>query len=367
MKLLAVFATVTALMVAPAACAGDVEVHGNVYLHYRSVLSSESWKGYNAFDISRAHLTFTGPLSRMEKVGRRMRFDITTDLTRLSELGQSGTQSVAGSAVVIPEAEANGYLMRFIKHAYLEIEGVRPGLSVRFGQSPAPWVPYEEQIWGFRWIERSFGNLEGKLSEAELGFSALYSFPRGFGDLHAAVVNGEGFHRSDPNKYKDVLTRISFHPFVMSNILASVKLHLYYGYGIQDKDVARNRGVVALSWDLFVMQILGEYLFTEDGPSGSREHGRGYSFFLHMDSCKIKAIANQDRRRLGSSCGSFFRYERFDPDSNLDNDAHTRMIVGYQRLLERGVAASLNYRRLSFQDDTRDTESEIVLNFLVEF
>ena len=190
MKLLAVFATVTALMVAPAACAGDVEVHGNVYLHYRSVLSSESWKGYNAFDISRAHLTFTGPLSRMEKVGRRMRFDITTDLTRLSELGQSGTQSVAGSAVVIPEAEANGYLMRFIKHAYLEIEGVRPGLSVRFGQSPAPWVPYEEQIWGFRWIERSFGNLEGKLSEAELGFSALYSFLYGL-DRHAMTV-GDG-------------------------------------------------------------------------------------------------------------------------------------------------------------------------------
>jgi hypothetical protein len=115
------------------------------------------------------------------------------------------------------------------------------------------------------------------------------------------------------------------------------------------------------------MQLMGQYLFTQDGQAGAVVQGRGYSFFLSLDSCKAQAIRNADRSLLGTSCGTFFRYERFDPNDDVSEDAHSRMILGYQKLLQKGVGASLNYRRLSFEEDSRDTESEIYLNVLIEF
>jgi len=367
MRLLSVFLGLMMGMPLASPQAKKVELGGKTYFHYRYVVSSDSLKSYNAFDISRAYLSLDASLSKMDKVGRRIGFHLTTDLTRLNDLGRAGRDTVTNLAVVVPSSEADGYLMRFLKYAYLEFADVRPGLSFRFGQSPAPWAPYEEKIWGYRWVEKVFADTEGKLSSTDMGVSALYSLPRGFGSLHFALVNGEGYHVAEPNKYKDLMGRISFHPFVMSKILSGMMLHLYYGYGVRSEDVVRNRGVVGLSWDLFVLRAMGEYLFTEDGPSGAEQKGAGKSFFLSVDSCKLKGIARRDRRLLGWSCGLFFRYDKFDPDTSRENDAHSRMILGYQRLLERGVGVSLNYRQLSFENEDKTSQSEAFLNFLVKY
>ena len=63
----------------------------------------------------------------------------------------------------------------------------------------------------------------------------------------------------------------------------------------------------------------------------------------------------------------FGRVDLVDPNTDVDNDGATHMILGVECAPVKGVKASVNYRSTSFDAPNTDTEKSINVNTLFQF
>ncbi len=308
-----------------------VDVSGKAYIQYSYDLSDDA-DDKNAFDVTRVYLNFN------EEVTDTIKFKATTDVKRIG-----GTQS------------DSGYLQAFLKYAYLDFADVCPwaeSSSLKVGQVPTPWTGFEDKIWGYRYISKSFADLEGKLSSADLGLNFEGKYLGGRLEKNLALINGEGYHNAEVNKYKDAQLRLTWKPWLTSSgseTLKGVGLSGFYSAGIDENEDTRNRGVVLLSLQNACCTVAVEYLSSTDGGTD----GSGFGGF---GSVKIG-----DKRTL------FARVENFDPDTDTDDDEHTRYILGVNQELADKVDLALDYQGVNYEASGSEDGSGVYLHMRVKY
>ncbi len=332
---------------------------GKVYFDYNYKLSPDDVKGENAFSLKRAYLTVKGELTKKDKEGLKVKFKVTTDLKELSDLGKSGTYEATDGKVEIGSSKFNGFYMRFLKYAYLELDNLFvKNLKFRIGQNSLPWVGYEEHISGMRWWGSVFPDREKKLSSTDRGISLIYKCPAGYFDTHISYVNGEGYHHPEKNEYKDIMGRLTLTPFAKNENLKGLQLHFYYGTGKVDSEKIRNRLIGAISFKSKYFVLMGEYLGTEDGLDSDPIKGEGFAGFIRINMGEISQKGNW---------GFFIRYDNFDPNTDLKEDAHSRFIVGPYFYVTKKAAFGIEYSNTSYEQSGKDSESAIYLHTLFKF
>ncbi|BDG04004.1 hypothetical protein [Anaeromyxobacter oryzae] len=91
----------------------------------------------------------------------------------------------------------NGKFDVFVKHAYLEAK-VAPELGVKAGAADLPWVPFVEDLYGFRYVENVLTDRVKLATSADWGLHAGGKLAGGLVDYAVSAVNGRGY--GDPTR-----------------------------------------------------------------------------------------------------------------------------------------------------------------------
>jgi hypothetical protein len=325
-----------------------------------------NWPGpgnnaYNAFDITRAYLDF--------------KFTPTKDfMLRVTPNIYASTGSVSSKSVGESTSwgsTVDGNLSYRLKYAYidyttffkkiLQIEPMRDD-KITFGQQQNPLVDWEENLYGFRFVNLTPWNyLSISSSQVGLAMKGPIKFHElQYVDYDFGVYNEASFHSQEQASTKEVMGRVTINPLGAKSRYDSlgVTAWVQYGWGNSPADTSGAEGT-AQNWrNAFLLHytakhwaIAGEYdlgknalstgqLFSGSGPNASSSYSawetmvgkilnnqsrqEGFDFFGHVDI-------------PGTPFTVFGMFQQFLPNTKVSKDP-----LDFQRYVV-GVAYTINH------------------------
>jgi hypothetical protein len=315
--------------------------------------------GFNSFDVTRTYINvFYTP---NEAVTLR----ITPNIYR--QVDVSNAQSFGkGSAI---SSSSNGNLGFRLKYAYIELNHPFEGSKafgkdkITFGQTPNPLVDWEENLYGYRFVNLTPWNY--------LSLSSTYVGGRVHGpvmvngkeylDYDLGVFNTASFHAIEQNDKKQVMGRLTWYPAGTTVDRTGMGLTVFedYGYSTKTPDTpsiplyrfaalahyqSHDDGYgIAGEFDLGRNAFSTGNLFSGVGPAD--EFGLGPTPYATWDALARAILAGDRTRqrgfaffghaRLGASPFTVFgMYEYFQPNTNVQNNpldfAHIVAGVSYR-------------------------------------
>ena len=307
------------------------------YLQYAAELENKD--GYNSFDMTRAYLNVNAQLAD------RVRFRFTPDIRRVTD------GSLAGSLTVR------------VKYGFLQLDNVaKPGSWVRFGLAQTPWLDFDESVNRYRVQGTMFAEREGLIpGSADFGAGYFSSLPKNYGEFHVGVYNGEGYTQPEANKYKSVQGRLTIRPLPGRGLANYFRVSGFYSAGWYAEDRPRNVGVVMAHYEHPHLVATVERVSATESPLALPPgdiHRSGWSTFV-------------EPRQGSLGWAGIFRFDAFDPDNNLADNSHTRVIggVAYWMAWNRarlGLVAT--NEQVSYDAvDGRADENRILIQTHIEF
>ena len=283
---------------APAATAAPdypiVRVGMISYLQYNAELKNRD--GLNAFDVTRGYLNVNA------QVSPNVRFRFTPDVRRVTD------GSMAGSLAVR------------VKYAFAQFDNVLNARSwIRFGLHQSPWLDFEESVNRYRVQGPVFPEREGLIpGSADFGVSYFTPLPKNYGEVHVGVYNGEGFIQTDPNKYKSVQGRFTLRPLPNRGLANGLRVSLFYNAGWYAANRPRRLGIAMGSYEHPRLVATIAHVWATENPltAAPKDVDRqGWSMFL-------------EPRQGPAGLAGIFRYDAFDPDTAVGDNAQGRVITG---------------------------------------
>ena len=96
----------------------------------------------------------------------------------------------------------------YIKKAYLQAK-ISDALIVRLGSADLPWVPYAEDIYGYRYVENTLIDRDKFGTSADWGVHAIGQLPGGIFSYAVSVIDGAGYKAPLRSEGMDVEGRLS--------------------------------------------------------------------------------------------------------------------------------------------------------------
>jgi hypothetical protein len=294
----------------------------------------------DSFNVGRAYLNITGNLNR------RIFFRITPDITR---------ETGAGSSL-------NGSYTFRLKYGYAQLnldEWTTKGSWVRAGLHQTPYVGTIEDAYRYRFQGPVFVDREGFLSSSDAGISGHYSFPSGYGDVHAGVYNGEGYAHSEVNDQKALQARVTFRPAPGTPVAKGLSVGVFYDYDHYFHGAPRRRFVPFV---LFAHERLNagfEYLRATDRPTVAAPQ---------IEASGFSAWASAP---LAKGFEVLLRHDSLNPDRDRNGQRKTRNIAGVAywipNLQKVTSAVMLDTERVRYENLDRTNETRYGVHVLVSF
>jgi len=232
----------------------------------------------------------------------------------------------------------------FVKYAYWQHKFAN-GVKTKVGQNHTPLVDYlQTEMWGHRYIQKTFTDAVGAQTSSDLGVSVLGSAGDQV-DYYVSLMNGEGYtHTTDGAGYA-FSGRVEFHT-------AGAHVGLF-GQSESDragnKNVDPQREVVYAWWENEQFRVGGQYLMADDGNKANAgvnfDKGKGYNILANV------------KLPMGTKTSAFARYDTIDAlDTGTDA---TLTIVGVESEFAPGVMLALDYQSA----DPGTTNSDSVNTF----
>ncbi|MEW6067899.1 MAG: hypothetical protein AB1610_06380 [Nitrospirota bacterium] len=326
------------------------------YLSYQS--GEANGEEYGKFTAKRGYFRFTKEFLPW--------FDshITLDITQASDSEETGdpSNSLDGSVAVrvkylygkfkLPDAV-------FLTKPFIE-----------FGIVHMPWLDYEEHVNFYRCQDTMFIERNNTFNSADMGltFVSLFGgemdeeyqknvskyYPGRYGSMSVGVYNGGGYHAAEKNGDKVLEGRLTIRP--LPDIIPGLQFSYFgiTGKGNKDTDPDWNVNLGFVSFEHKYAVVTGQYYQGKGNQKGDDENDRdGYSFFTEIKPHKKFSIIG--------------RYDRFDPDTDTDEDENTRYIVGaaYHIDKQHKNMIVLDYDTVNYEDDSEEDENRIQVTLQV--
>jgi hypothetical protein len=107
--------------------------------------------------------------------------------------------------------EVNGKYDVFVKHAFVQAQ-VAPELAIRAGSADLPWVPFVEDLYGFRYVENVLIDRTKFGTSADWGVHAGGKLGGGLASYAVSAVNGRGYGDPTRTQAPTVEGRVSLAP-----------------------------------------------------------------------------------------------------------------------------------------------------------
>jgi len=303
-----------------------VEVSGKSYFQY-AYENYRPEEDYNSMDVGRVYLSFK------DTVEENIKFKATTDIHR----------------------DIDGYYRVFLKYCQLTFEDLVAGADVSIGQLATPQVGFEEKAWGYRFVSKSFSDLDTRLSSADQGISARRELADGFGEMVIAVLNGEGYHKAERNKYKDLNLRLSIKPFKEGERLGGLTASAFFQGGFDYRADQHTVAIAMLSYggDAGALGVEGIAVSEQAGMAGQLVRGQGLGAFWAIKlSGKVKLIG---------------RAETFDPTLQAAYDEYNRFINGLAYKVAERLEFAIDNQQEVYRDASRGGSNTSYLHCEVKY
>jgi hypothetical protein len=308
------------------------------YVQYDDELKNRD--GYNNFDVTRAYVNINAQISK--NVG----FRFTPDIRRVND------STLAGSLVLR------------VKYAYAQLDNIGPHGRVRLGAHQTPWLDFEESVDRYRVQGTMFAEREGLIpGSSDFGASYFTQLPRGYGEVHVGVFNGEGYTQPEANKYKSVQGRLTVRPLPNGGTLTKgFRISGFYNAGWYAADRPRRLGIVMGSFEHEHLVATIQGLKATENPAPiavtSPDIDRsGWSVFL-------------EPRQGTSKLAGIFRYDHYDPDKALPGNAQNRVIAGgaYWFVWPKSkLGVVVTDEQVQYDLVTRPDENRVLAQMHIEF
>lgn len=295
----------------------------------------------SGFNLTRSYINVIG------NVTSRIGFRVTPDIVRNSD---------AGSGM-------NGSLMFRVKNAYAQFRAGEETL-LRLGLQPTPLIDGQEGVYRYRFQGTSFAEREAGLQSADAGFTVLTPLPKGYGDVHVGLYNGEGYNRAEVNNKKALMMRATFKPFPTRLVARGLRLIGYYHVDSYAQDAPRTRAAASAMFEHARFNAGVDVMRRVDQvtPAAAEVTGEGVSFF-------VTPFFNEK----GNGLEGFLRFDSFDPDVDVAGK-RSRLIAGLAYWFPRpgsataAVLAHVEQVRMSTPATSmRTTERRFTLNVLIAY
>ncbi|HET7307902.1 MAG TPA: porin [Gammaproteobacteria bacterium] len=122
----------------------------------------------------------------------------------------------------------DGKTQLFVKKAYIQA-AFDKAATLRAGSADMPWIPFVEQVYGYRFVEKTITDRLGFANSADWGVHLLGK-PHGSLSYQVSLVNGGGYKNPSRSDGMDIAARVGFEPIAGLTIAIG-------GYdGHRDKD-----------------------------------------------------------------------------------------------------------------------------------
>lgn len=258
--------------------AGQTKISGRMYFNFSNINQSASGQkttgSGTGFDVKRLYIGID------HKFNNVFSFNVTTDISNV--VGSTSNYDYA-TTTSFGSPVGRGL---YIKKAYLEAK-LDPALIIRAGAADMPWVPYDENIYGYRHIENTI--IDGPFgTSADWGVHVLGNLGKHL-DYQVSMVNGAGYRNVKVSKNVDFEGRIGAN---YNGFFAAVG-----GYigkrglpieGAQIYHVARRLdGMAGFKNDLFTLGA--EYFYAKDWNNVNtlaEDSAKGYTLFGNVNITK---------------------------------------------------------------------------------
>ncbi len=328
-----IFCIALVLFLLQSLCFADEKIEtkfsGLIFANYEYVLSQYVADGtpagnFNSFDIGRIYLNADAKFS--EKV--RGFVQLEDNLISKDPWSAKKTDNAV-----------------YVKQALLEFKDIYPGAKIMFGLIPNPWRGFEEGIWKHRFVSKILDDIEGLFAATDRGVRLNAKVKNLEYDF--SIVNGEGTKGNETNKYKDFIVKLAYSPF-SEGAKKGLKLNVYGQKGNYDVGLNRNRLFAGVSYESDKFNAMGTYYVS--GDKGVRGNG----FSLHT-------TVNLSPKRW-----VFARYDNWDPNKDMSNDASSRVILGFGYKMADAIRSTIDVQMLSRQQETAASKNQSAIFYHVE-
>ncbi|HKD69963.1 MAG TPA: hypothetical protein VKB84_24200 [Candidatus Binataceae bacterium] len=184
---------------------------------------------YNSFDLSRAYLNFLFTPTK----------DITVRVTpNLYRTIGTATNDKEGSTGAFATS-LDGNLGYRIKYSYVQFNTLfdsiptMKGTTIKLGVLPNGWVPWEEDLYGYRFVNLVPWNYYS-LSSGQAGIAIagpIKSGEKTYVDYELGVYNNANFHQFELTDTKQTINRVTVYPFGALWRFDGLGLTGMYNYG----------------------------------------------------------------------------------------------------------------------------------------
>lgn len=297
----------------------------------------------SGFNLTRSYVNVTGTITP------RISFRVTSDIAR-------ETSATSG---------LNGSMVFRLKYAYGQMR-VGENTQIRLGMQPTPMIDGQEGVYRYRFQGTSFVEREGGLSSSDLGLTVLTPLPKGYGDVHVGVYNGEGYSRPEVNDQKALMVRATVKPMPTHALGKGLRVIGYYQADHYVQGAPRTRAAGSVMFEHARFNAGADLMRRVDQPApASREvTGKGYSFFV-----------TPFFGAKGNGVEGLLRFDAFDPDEDVAG-TRQRLIAGaaywFPRVGSSSATAAVlahveQVRQSSATTSMRTTERRFTVNMLIVF
>ena len=179
---------------------------------------------FNSFDLTRTYLNLWWTPS--ERYTIRVTPNIFREVGTASAFKNSARSSVGSNL--------NGNLTFRLKYGWLQVNDVLyQGQHIRIGQIENPLVSWEEDLYGFRFVNLVPLNFFA-YSSTDLGIAAFGPLSLNktkYGEYWFGLYNGSSFHAAEYNEKRSPQGRVTLYPFAKSPTLAGLGITGFGSYG----------------------------------------------------------------------------------------------------------------------------------------
>jgi len=359
LKFSAVISLVVALCVGSlnsAYAADKVSASGEMYLDYNFNLSGVEETHPNEFSISRVYVNFKSNLS--DKVAMRFTTDVYKGKNQSIKYGgaEPTFKNEAGNLSLSPSRFYDAYTLR-VKYAYVDFKKIIPHTKITFGLQGNLWTGMVDKAWGYRVVSKSLFDQYKVMASADFGVGATVSIPEGYGELVVQALNGNGYSKLETNPNKALAARLLITPMPKDDILKNLGLA---GFAYIDKDDSddnklRFGGMLKFAYD--IAKLTGEFGMSQDG----KDETKALSFAVAAEVKTGKEGPMKNLAIIG-------RLDRWDKNTDKDEDETMRIIAGLSYEITKGVKAIATFQNKShYVGGESENDQEIVAQAYIKF
>ncbi len=347
-----IFAAILLCIVNFSTNAADTKVNGRLYSGW-TLDTSDDADSENSFSIERAYITVKSKLSDATSVR------ITTDIREVSNF--------------------SGYTI-ILKYGYFDWKPKfgNGKLKIRFGLHATPYIDRMNKFWGRRYMLKTAGDLNKFVTSSDLGAGLIFGLggkgKTGTASVH--IFNGSSYsHVEDENKNKNINAHVLLNPFVNDEKLKRSQIQAQAYLGTQNETIADNEDASDYKMQLFSFGgLLGydnkfdlgiDLNFLTEGPGNAIDDDVKSSAFSFFGTLYFADLVESES--FVRTLNLFGRFDIVDPNTDSENDGETLFVAGIECSPVKGFKASLNYKTISPEDDSQNSESYLSINTLVKF